>query len=171
MLKNRVHSSRVRNRARLTGFTLIEVMLAVVMAAIIFTAVSFGLSTGYNVVQVSREQLRANQVCLSRVEGIRLCRYTDQLFDTNIVPQVFTDYFYPVGMGSSNTTAFITYNGTVTLETNFTLNPQPSYIGSLCRVTVTVTWDDRCFSSTMTRTQSVTTLICKSGVQNYVYWH
>lgn len=172
MMKPNMDSVR-RPRFRAAGaFTLIEVMIAVTMAAIVFTAVGYGLSTGFNVVQVSREQLRANQICLSRVEGIRLCRFDQtQLFNPNIVPRTFTDYFYPVGLGSESTNAFITYNGTVTLNTNFTWSPHPSYASNLCLVTVTVTWEDRNFSSTKVRTQSVTTVVCKSGVQNYVYLH
>jgi type II secretory pathway pseudopilin PulG len=156
-----------------SAFTLIEIMVAVCMAAIIFSAVAFGLSTTFNMVQVAREQLRANQVCLSRVEGIRLCNWSTQLFDTNYVPRTFTDYFYPVGLTTTNTpsTSYITYNGTVELSTNFTMSPQPGYSGNLCRVKVTVTWTDRAFNSTKTRSQTMTTLVAKNGVQNYVYTH
>jgi hypothetical protein len=107
------------------------------------------------------------------VEGIRLCNWSTQLFNTNYVPTTFTDYFYPVGLSTTNTpdSSFITYNGTVTLNTNFTMSPQPGYSGNLCLVTVTVTWTDRAFNSTKTRSQTMTTLVAKNGIQNYVYTH
>jgi prepilin-type N-terminal cleavage/methylation domain-containing protein len=149
------------------GFTLIEVMLAVVIAAVIFAAVGYGLTTGYRIVQISREEMRANQICLSRMEGIRLCRWDTQLFATNIVPHTFTDYFYPVGL-ASETNAFVVYHGTVTLNTNFTLSPNPSYISNLCKVTVQVTWTTK---NNLVQTQTVSTLISKNGVQNYIFNH
>ena len=152
------------------GFNLIEVMLAVAMAAIIFTAVGYGLTTGFNIVQVSREELRANQICLSRVEGLRLCRWDTQLFDTNYVPRTFTDYFYPVGL-NSQTNAFVVYTGTVTLNTNISFSPNPSYIANLCKVTVQVVWTDQKAGFSLTRTQFVSTLISKNGIQNYVFNH
>lgn len=172
------HTVAFQNKTRrgTQGFSLVEVMLAVVVATVIFTAVGFGLSTGFNLVQVSREQLRANQICLSRMEGIRLCRWgsqsdlsDSQLFNTAIVPRTFTDYFYPVGLGQTN--AFVTYSGTVTLETNITLSPNPSYVKNLCKVTVQVVWTDQKFNSLITRTQTVSTLISKNGIQNYVFNH
>lgn len=155
----------IETHGRRGGFTLVEVMLAVVVAAVIFAAVGFGLTTGFNLVQISREQLRANQICLSRMEGIRLCRWDNQLFDPTIVPRTFTDYFYPVGL-SSSTNAYVVYQGTVTLDTNFTFSPNPSYVSNLCKVTVQVTWTAK---NNLTQTQTVTTLISKNGVQNYVF--
>jgi prepilin-type N-terminal cleavage/methylation domain-containing protein len=150
---------------RRNAFTLVEVMLAVVVASIIFAAVGFGLTTGFGLVQISREELRANQICLSRMEGIRLCRWDTQLFDTNFVPRTFTDHFYPVGI-NSETNAYVVYQGTVTLDTNFTLTPNPSYVSNLCKMTVQVTWTAK---NNLVQTQTMTTLISKNGIQNYVF--
>jgi prepilin-type N-terminal cleavage/methylation domain-containing protein len=149
------------------AFTLVEVMLAVVVAAVIFAAVGFGLTTGFNLVQISREQLRATQICLSRMEGIRLCRWDTQLFNPTFVPRTFTDYFYPVGLNSA-TNAYVIYQGAVTLDTNLTLSPNPGYVSNLCKVTVQVTWTAK---NNLVQTQKVTTLVSKNGVQNYVFSH
>jgi prepilin-type N-terminal cleavage/methylation domain-containing protein len=157
-----------------SAFTLVEILVALVMALVIFSAAGHALNTGFNTVQVSREQLRANQVCLAHMEGIRLCRWDKtQLFNTDVLPRQFTDYFYPVGLSSSNNpaNAFVSYSGTVTLNTNFTLSPNPSYISNLCLVTVSLTWTDRCFSTTKVRSYSMTTLVSKNGIQNYVFSH
>lgn len=169
----RKHPLMLQNRTRRSSraFTLIEVMLAVVVAATIFVAVGRGLGVGFGLVQISREDLRANQICLSRMEGIRLCRWDTQLFDTNIVPRTFTDYFYPVGL-SKQTNAYVVYQGTVTLDTNLAFSPSPSYASNLCKITVQVTWTDNAFTSkSITHTQSVSTLVSQDGIQNYVFNH
>ena len=157
--------SQIGARRRRAAFTLVEVMLAVVVASVIFAAVGFGMTAGFGLVQISREQLRANQICLSRMEGIRLCRWDTQLFNTNIVPRTFTDYFYPVGL-SAQTNAYVVYNGTVTLEAVPAMSPSPSYVSNLCKVTVQVTWAAK---NNLVQTQTVTTLVSKNGIQNYVF--
>jgi len=156
---------QIKTRRWRSAFTLVEVMLAVVVASIIFAAVGFGLTTGFGLVQISREQLRANQICLNRMEGIRLCRWDNQLFNTSIVPRTFVDYFYPVGL-NNKTNAYVVYSGTVTLSTNLNFSPNPSYATNLCKVTVQVTWTAK---NNLTQTQTVSTLVSKNGVQNYVF--
>jgi hypothetical protein len=92
------------------------------------------------------------------------------LFNTNIVPLNFTEGFYPVGL-SPSTNPFVTYIGTMTLNTNFSMSPQPSYSGNLCLVTVTLTWTNQSFGGQNASTYSMTTLVSKNGIQNYVFSH
>jgi type II secretory pathway pseudopilin PulG len=152
-----------------SAFTLVEIMVALVMAVIIFSSTDFALSTGFSTVRVARERLRANQICLSRMEGIRLCRWDDQLFDTNFVPLTFTEGFYPVGLSATN--SFINYYGTLTLNTNFSMSPQPSYSGNLCLVTLTLTWTNQSIGAQTASSYSMTTIVSKNGIQNYVFSH
>jgi len=163
-------TGKCRPPRRESAFTLVEIMVALVMAVIIFSSTDFALSTGFSTVRVAREKLRANQICLARMEGIRLCRWDDQLFNTNIVPLNFTEGFYPVGL-SPSTNPFVTYIGTMTLNTNFSMSPQPSYSGNLCLVTVTLTWTNQSFGGQNASTYSMTTLVSKNGIQNYVFSH
>jgi prepilin-type N-terminal cleavage/methylation domain-containing protein len=150
------------------AFTLIEVMIAVVITAIIFSAVHYGLLTGFMMVASAREQLRGNQICLSRMEGIRLCNWDTQLFSNSIVPTSFTDYYYPVGMGYQSNG--VVYYGTMTFS-NVTLSPSPSYAANMRQVTVTVTWTNIGSGAQTVHTETMQSYVAHYGVQNYVYTH
>src|SRR6185437_11663478 len=91
---------------------------------IIFIALFSGMTQGFNVVQHQRDSLRATEIIANKIEGIRLCGWgngltTNQLFNTTIVPAQFTDYFYPLGLGSFPASNVV-YHGTIDMQgTNF----------------------------------------------------
>jgi type II secretory pathway pseudopilin PulG len=152
----------------LTAFSLIEVMIAATITTIIFSAVYFGLMTGFMMVKSSREQLRANQVCLSRMEGVRLCNWDTQLFSNNIVSPTFTEYYYPVGLGSQSNS--VIYYGTMQFS-NVTMNPTPSYAANVRLLTVTVTWTNIGNGSINVHVEKMSSYVARYGVQTYVYTH
>ena len=147
------------------AFSLVEVMIAACMMAIIFSALFAGISSTFNLMGSTRENLRATQIIVSRLEGLRLCAWTsDQLFNTNVVPRTFTDSFYPLGLNSS-TNCGVAYAGTITVTTNFTMNPPASYGNNLALVTISVSWT----SGKTVHTRSMNTYIAQYGMQNYIY--
>jgi len=81
------------------AFSLVEVMVAASIMAIIFAALFAGISSTFSLMDVTRENLRATQIMVSRLEGLRLCAWSNnQLFNTSVVPTNFTDSFYPLGL-------------------------------------------------------------------------
>src|SRR5438552_19212195 len=99
------------------AYTLAEVVVAVALVAILFVSLYGGMSSGFAVTQGSRENLRATQIMLEYMEGIRLYNW-DQLTSSNWIPVNFTRYYYPLaGPGESQG---IPYGGTVVV-TNATL--------------------------------------------------
>lgn len=151
-----------------SAFTLIEVMIAMAITAIIFSAVHYGILTGFVMVQSAREQLRGNQICLSRVEGIRLCNWDTQLFNTNIVPTSFVEYYYPAGLGYQ--TNGVAYYGTLTFS-NITFGSAPSYSADMRLVTVTVTWTNGGQGKSSAHSETMQTYVSHYGIQSYVYTH
>lgn len=165
------------NRPRgAAAFSLIEVLAAVVIAAIVLTAVFAGISGTFTLLNTAREDLRATQIIVSRLEGIHLeawgsgTNQPTQLFNTTLVPRTFTDYFYPLGLNSTTNQGTV-YSGTITITTNLNLNPQPSYANSLALVTITVTWVDSGYGVTTPHSRSMSTIIAQRGMQNYIYTH
>jgi prepilin-type N-terminal cleavage/methylation domain-containing protein len=165
-MPKKIHARRVNSGCQ--AFTLIEVMIATVITAIIFMAVQYGISTGFLMVELSREQLRADQVCLARMEGVRLCNWDTQLFNNNIVPSTFTDYYYPVGLGGG--TNGVVYYGTMQFS-GVNLSPAPSYAANMRLLTVTVTWTNALYSVQEAHVVTMKTYVGRYGVQTYVYTH
>lgn len=141
-----------------SAFTLVEVMVAVVVVAILFVSLFTGLSQGFAISAASRERLRANQVALERIEGIRLVKWTD-LTNTALVPLTFSANYLPAGQTGS-----VIYGGKVTIA-NAPLSPSPTYNSDVKKVTVELSWTN----GTLVRTHTLSTLVSRHGLQNYIY--
>jgi type II secretory pathway pseudopilin PulG len=153
---------------RLTAmaYTLVEVVIGVAIVGITFVSLYAGMSGGFAVTQLSRENLRATQIMLERMEGLRLYNW-NQLCYSNAVnpgylPTRFTNYYYP--LATNGESKGIMYVGTLTI-TNVNLVPAASYGANMRRVTVSISWD----SGGVTRTRTMSTYASRNGLQNYVY--
>jgi hypothetical protein len=134
-------------------------MVAAAVAGIMFAACMAGFSSGFGGVQFDRENSRAVQILLEKMELLRLYNW-DQITgaDTNTyVPGTFTAPFYPAGANGG----FI-YNGTVTI-TNAGITQ--SYSNDMRTITVALTWT----SGRQTHYRSMSTFVSQYGLQNYVY--
>src|SRR5690242_17563964 len=97
------------------AFSLVEAMCAAAITAILILALFTGLTSGFKLTQMERENLRATQIALARMEGLRLYAWSSsQLFSPAMLPNVFTDYYYPSNLGgfAGNNTV---YTGSVTI--------------------------------------------------------
>jgi prepilin-type N-terminal cleavage/methylation domain-containing protein len=158
-------------QGRSGGFSLLEVLVAIAISAIIFAALYRGISATFGMLQTVRENLRATQIMVSRLEGVRLCAWDNgQLFSTNIVPRTFSDSFYPSGMGGSTNNG-ATYVGTMTVQQNPSMSPSSSYATNMALVTVTISWTNSNGGQPLAHTRSMSTYVAKYGIQNYVYYH
>jgi hypothetical protein len=149
----------------------VELLIGAGMAAIVYAAVFCGVSQTFRILNSSRENLRATQIIVSRLEGIRLEAWTtNQLFNTAFVPTNFTEYFYPQGLNSTTNEGTI-YGGTVAIKVSPTMSNTPSYSSNLAQVTVTVNWTNGVSGITNVHTRTMTTYVAQYGLQNYVWSH
>jgi hypothetical protein len=144
------------------AFTLAEAMIGVAVVVVMFISLYIGISFGFAVTRFDRENLRATQIILERMEGIRLFTFT-QVSDTALNPPAFTNYFYPLASGSQSQGT--TYFGTMTVEGNITMNPPATYSTNLKKITVTLNWT----SGNVPRTRTMSTYVGRHGAQNYIY--
>ena len=150
------------SRRSIFGFTLVEAMVAIGAAAFMLTALYSGLTFGFATVKLSREDLRATQILLQRLETLRLTDFS------SIQTGTFTDYFDPTGAtnGSSGTTYTITI--TTNAPTSSDMPVQPVYyMNQMRKVTVTATWTN----ANQLRTRTLQTYACSKGIESYVYNH
>src|SRR6185295_5858215 len=126
------------------AFTLIEVMIAMAVVGILFVSLYAGITSGFGVVNLARENLRATQVLSEKMEEIRLYNW-DQMnsfgSSTSFIPATFSAPFFPAA-ASTNTNASglggLVYNGTLSVS-NCGLT-DVTYSNDLLLVTVSVNW-------------------------------
>jgi hypothetical protein len=139
-------------------------MVAVGVLGVSFVSLYAGISAGFAMTQVSRENMRATQIMVEKMEGIRLFNW-NQVTASNMIPTKFAERYYPA---VGNTPARgITYTGTITVTDPASLNFKParSYDSNMRVVSVEVSWT----SGEVQRTRRMSTLVSKNGLQNYVY--
>ena len=165
-----------------SGFTLVEVLTAAAIAAIIFVAVFASVSVSFSILTNTRQNLRATQIMVSRLEGLRLEAWDttnglSELFNSSYVPTNFTESFYPLGLNGT-TNDGISYYGTMAVtqlgsgNTNVFGGTTPSYASSMALVTVTLNWTNSTTGLNgvgSTHTRSMSTLVSQYGIQNYVF--
>lgn len=140
------------------GLTLIEVMMAIGVMGIMGAGVLGCVRYGLFVMQSARENQRATQIMLAKIETIRLYNW-DQVNSNGFIPTTFTDVYNP--QGATNAQGAV-YNGTMAIS-NFPL--ASSCATNMRQLTVTLSWLTR----NIPHSSSITTYIAKDGIQNYVY--
>jgi hypothetical protein len=134
-----------------------EILVAAAVSGIVFVAVYAGISSGFAVVQLARENLRATQILQEKMETLRLYTW-EQINTAGFIPTNFTDVFYAATQAVSG----LTYTGSVSIvETPVT----EAYSNDLKQVTVRVSW----VSAKVLRQREMTTFVSHYGLQNYVY--
>ena len=152
-------SARKSNRH--AAFTLVEVMVGVVILGLAIVTLFALLSGGFAMVRFNRDNLRATQIMLNRVEGLRL--YNWEQLTTGMVPTNFSEYYYPLGTTNSNQGTL--FSGAVDIA-NAVQNPTSTYSSTMMRsVTVRITWT----SGKLQHTRQMTTYVSQYGLQNYLF--
>jgi len=139
------------------AFTVIELVIAIALIGMIVLAVYGAITSGMGTVRMARENLRATQILLGKMEVIRLYDW-DQLNTNFIAPGFIENY----NINSASTNGGILYYGSVTLAPADT---GTSYSDDLKLVTVRLNWK----TGHISRSRELSTYVCRTGIQNYVY--
>ena len=153
----RLSQKNRRNRSQ-RGTTLIEAMVAMGVFGTTFVSLYAGISMGFAIIGNARENLRATQIMVEKMETIRLYSW-DQINTTGFIPTSFTEKYYP--QGGINKTGVI-YNGGVTVAAGPT---GLAYSSDMRRVNITLNWT----SGGRTHNRSMSTYVTRNGLQNYIY--
>lgn len=153
-------SSPNRNRQSESAFTLAEVVVASGIIGISCISLVVALSMGFSTVQSTRENLRATQIMVQKMETLRLYNWTE-LQATNYVSPTFLTYFDPT------TSNGVIYTGqvTVSIPTNLPTN----YSNQIYSVTVSVCWTNYRGGYPIVHNREMQTYAALYGIQNYVY--
>src|SRR5213593_2815579 len=100
MLTNKSGSkNRVPKHCRCQrAFTFVEVVVAAFLVGLMTLSIFACFSSGFTIIQSARENLRATQIMLQRVEAVRLFTWNQVLDTTNHLKPTFTEYYDPLGV-------------------------------------------------------------------------
>jgi prepilin-type N-terminal cleavage/methylation domain-containing protein len=153
----RFHLSRKLNR----GMTLMEVVMATGIIAITGAGVISSINYGICIMRIARENQRATQVMLEKLEAIRLYNWT-QVTNTGFIPSTFTASYDPTSIGNQGTT----YYGTMSVTVPTFIGATPNYSANLRQFNVSLTWTN---AGGLSHARRLSTYVAQNGVQNYVY--
>ena len=142
--------------------TLAEVLVGVGLLGLFFASLFSGMSRCTGLTQIAREDLRATQILLERIEGIRLFNWNQLVYSNNLCPATFTSSYCPIA-NDSGSTGF-TYYGTMVI-TNISDELASSYSNQIRAIIVTLNWTN----AGVSHTRKMTTYQAKYGAQNYAF--
>lgn len=147
------------SRAR-DAFTLVEIMIAVSMLAVMVVSLYAGISFGFTSINLSRQKLRATQIALEKMEIVRMYSW-EQINSNGFVPRRFTAAFFPA-LTTNGTGSGLMYSGE-TIITNTSVNS--AYDASMRLVTVKVFWTN----ANIAQELEMSTYVSQYGLQRYIY--
>jgi len=144
--------------------TLIEVVMATGILGIVAGAIIGTFNYGFFVVQSVRENQRATQILMEKVETIRLYSWTQisPEMSPGFIPSYFSEVYDPQAAGEHG--SGVRYNGLIRVDpVPFTTSS--GYSTNMKQVSITLLWN----SQGSTHVRRASTFVAKDGVQNYVY--
>src|SRR5881296_83371 len=103
-------------RTTRSAFTLVEAVVAMAVCGIMIVALYSGITSGFFHIRMARENFRATQIMVEKMEVIRLLTW-DQINSNGFVPATFSAPYYPDNSTSATNSASggLVYNGTITI--------------------------------------------------------
>lgn len=147
-----------RIRQKLAGFSLIEATIGMGIIGTTVGSLFSGFTSGFFTMQMARENLRATQIMLERVETIRLYSW-DQVNEPGYITPTFTAAYDP---DAPEGQTGLTYTGTIDIVDAGIVS---SYSSDMKKVVVRVNWK----TGKLQRTREFTSYISRFGMQDYVY--
>ena len=144
-----------------SGVTLVDVIMAIALLGVMASGIFGSFRYGFFTLQLARENQRATQILLEKVETIRLYSWDQVNPPGRSIPYTFplrAVYDPQAAAGAQGTT----YDGTVAVSN---CPSGSSYSANMRQVTITLNWT----TGTIAHKRSLTTYVAKDGLQNYVY--
>src|SRR6266487_5659726 len=148
------------SRSSQSAFTLTEVLVALLVLSIVVVSLYTGVSSGFALVKLAREDLRATQIMLQRTEAVRLYTWSQITNAAYFSTNNYSAYYDPAGQAVGSGGVVYTVNTAITADT-----PAATYSPGMRRVTVQVSW----LSGKINRRREVSTFVARYGMQNYIY--
>ena len=149
------------------GYTFAEVLFATGILGFVAISLCVGFNAGFFTIQSTRENLRATQIMLQKLEAIRLFTWS-QVGDTNnYLKSTFTEVYDP--LGATNNCGGPKYTGTVTASLPAAGEVPEAYRTNMRTLTVSVAWTTYNGAKAIKHQREMQTRVARNGMQNYIW--
>ena len=145
------------------GYTLVEVLVAVALVAVMLVTLHAGFASGFSTIQNAREDLRATQIMMQQMEAIRLCSW-GQLSNC---PISFVEYYYPAETNINNRGA--AFYGRIGVSPCDSIPDSAIYKTNICLVTITINWTNYNGARPVAHRREMQTQAALCGLHNYIW--
>ena len=146
------------------AYTLIEVVISVGLLSFMMIALFSAFGFGFASLATTREDMRATQLMMQKLEAVRLCKWND----LSNCPTTFKDNYDP--NNGTNSGSGAAYGGTLsTLGAATNIPSGITYKDKVHMITVSVTWTNYMGKNKIVHTRQIQTLSAYNGIQNYIY--
>jgi prepilin-type N-terminal cleavage/methylation domain-containing protein len=161
------HTAQARAALPESGYTLAEVLVAAAIMGVMATALYGAFAAGFCVIQSTRENLRATQIMMQKMEAVRLFTWS-QICDTNnYLKPFFVEPYDPLGV--TNNCGGAEYTGYISAAVPATGDLPEAYRTNMRTVTVTVYWTNLNGGKPLVHTREIQTRVARNGMQNYIW--
>jgi type II secretory pathway pseudopilin PulG len=163
LMRLTVQSGRRKRTKSVPAFSLIEALVATAVLGVMVAGLLGGMAWSTTSVRISREDLRAGQIMLEKMEVIRLLTW-DQITASNVLPANFTAPYYTTMVATNTTAVGPTFSGTITISTPKGTTLGANYTNDMRVVSVQVAWTNL----GLAHSRKLNTYVSRYGIQNYL---
>ena len=142
-----------------SAYTIMEVLVAVFVMAVIGLAYYAALASGFALVQSTREDLRATQIMTQKIEALRLCAWSQ------LANVTFKEGYDPLASTNTGTVFY----GAIALAAPASITNNPAYYGNIKQATISLAWTNYNGKIPIAHSRQMQTHVARYGLQNYVW--
>jgi len=149
------------------GYTFGEVLMATGILGFVATSLCVGFNSGFCLIQSTRENLRATQIMLQKVEAVRLFTWSQVCNTNNYLKSTFTEVYDP--LGATNHCGGAKYTGLVTVSVPAAGELPEAYRTNMRTITVNLFWTNYNAGKAIVQQREMQTRVARNGMQNYIW--
>lgn len=149
------------------AYTFAEVLIAAAILGFVTTSLCAGFNAGFCLIQSTRENLRATQIMVQKLEAIRLFTWSQSGDTTNYLKSTFTEVYDPLGI--TNGSAGPKYTGQVTASVPAAGELPEAYRTNMRTITVSLSWTTYNGAKAIVHRREMQTRVARNGMQNYIW--
>ena len=137
--------------------------MAVLVLGTVGAAFCTSVSCGFIVLQTTREDVRATQILMQKMEAVRLCTWSELNSPSSFT---FKENYDP--LSGTNQTGTV-YYGNVSIQAATNVPNNLSYSANMALVTVNLNWTNSNRGVAIPHNRQMQTQVARYGLQNYIW--